>query len=96
MSTLLQGRIVKRENLKEKFAARVAKNEREMLQQFFYARLSPSWGGKRPLSKSFFGILTSHLKLEDWWYMKSLCTQEEQRGGVFAKVFWGSLKEREA
>lgn len=33
-------------------------------------------------------------KLPDLYYMKSVCDDEERRGNIWAKVFWGSIKPR--
>lgn len=95
---VLKGRIVRRPPPpRELFAARVAKNETEQVKQYCFARLKPAWDAKghTKLTKSFFGMLTSHLKGRDWLYMKSLCDQEAARGQPFSAVFWGSLKPKQ-
>ena len=33
-------------------------------------------------------------KLPDLYYMKSVCDDEERRGNIWAKVWWGSIKVR--
>lgn len=68
------------------------------IQNYFYMRLAQTWvptTGTGTLTKQAFGILTNHLKLEDWRYMKSFVEQEHDRGYSFAKTFWSALKPKE-
>ena len=70
-----------------------ARSERDEILNFFFARLEPFWT-KGKLTKTYFGMKTSHLKLEDLYYMKSVCLDAERRKQDFVKTFWGMLRVR--
>ena len=70
------------------------RSPKDVLWLEFYERALKEWKGKRKLTKAFFAIKTAHLKKdEDWFFLKSLCEQEEKRGVPFMKTFWSSIKD---
>jgi hypothetical protein len=70
--------------------------QRQELLAFFIEKLGKGYEahtGKK-LRKGSFAYFVSHLKVKDLYYLKSICLDSENRGGSFAKTFWGSLKPR--
>jgi hypothetical protein len=67
-------------------------SERGELLDYFFEFLSPTWGGRRPLTKSYLAMKISHLKLEDLYYLKSSFQDRVNRGENYSKYFWGVLK----
>ena len=84
----------KKKDIEEKRAKKTAKSERQEVLSFFYEKLLPEWKSKNRLTPCWLAMNTSHLKLQDLYYLKSICLSEEKRGQVFSKIFWGSLKSK--
>lgn len=47
---------------------------------------------KGKLTPARMGMILSHLRLPDLYYMKSVLESETRRGANWNKVFWGMLK----
>lgn len=62
------------------------------LLDYFYDLLSPTWSGKKPLTKAYLAFRLSHLKLDDLHYLKSCVQDRVNRGENYSKYFWGVLK----
>ena len=69
-----------------------ARSTREELLEYFYRRLAPAWPVKNGLSRRYFGIRVSWLSTQDLFYLKSICQDSVNRGGIFSKTFWGAIK----
>lgn len=88
--------------MEEKESARAQKkrrrSEREALLEEFYVRLAPAWKSKRPLTRSYLGMQANQFKLtlEDLYYIRSVCADEERRGGSYSLSFWGGFKPRKS
>jgi hypothetical protein len=67
-------------------------SERGELLDYFFNLLSPTWGGQRPLTKSYLAMKISHLELPDLYYLKSSVQDRVNRGENYSKYFWGVLK----
>ena len=65
-------------------------SERATLIQYFHERARDRKG--KPFEVSFIGYTLSHLKLEDLYFLKSVCESETKRGSSWNKIFFGSLK----
>lgn len=72
------------------------RTERDELFDFFFPKLAAVWGGKRPLTRSYFGFKISLCSLQDLRYAQSVFKDTERRYGLnaAAKQFWGSLKPK--
>jgi hypothetical protein len=69
-----------------------ARSTHEELKEYFFLRLAPSWPGKKPLTRQWFGVKTCWLTAQDLFYLKSICQDSVNRGGIFSKTFWGAIK----
>lgn len=83
----------------KKSARRVFKNQRNELLAWFFDRVRPHWGGKKPLEERYVGVWANSRKLStrDLFYMKSIFVDTEKRKNIdeACKEFWGSVKPRE-
>lgn len=60
--------------------------------KYCFYRGKEQYKGKKPYGV-YFGTMTSHLKtLSDWTTARSIADQEEKRGELWFKTFFGSLK----
>ncbi len=59
-------------------------NERGELLKYFATKI------QKPIG--FVAMKLTGLKVEDLYFIKSACDQEEKRGVPWSKVFYGSLK----
>ena len=63
--------------------------------KYCFERAKKEWKHPTKPFEVHWGQNTSHLKkLSDWHYLKSICDDAENRGDVWSKVFWGSLKNK--
>ncbi len=70
-------------------------NQRQELIQYFTDKINKERENtKYPMVKwNYINFKLSHLKrLEDLYYLKSICDSEEKRGGSFSKVMFGAIK----
>ena len=77
-----------------KITTQTSKNggERGEVVKFFFERIEPRWLGKKKLTFSFLAKKLSYLSLQDLYFLRSICVEEEKRGTPFYKTFWGSLR----
>lgn len=67
--------------------------EKAGLRGYFLNKLKGDWTGKEALSHGYLALRMQHLKrIDDYYYLKSICDKAELEGRSFAKTFWGSLK----
>lgn len=74
---------------------RKRKGERGDLLEYFTMKINIQRmkDGYAPIKISYIAFKVGHLKrLEDLYYLKSICEDAEKRGGIFSKVFFGSIK----
>lgn len=77
---------------------RIRKSERGDLLDYFVEKINNDRKGTKykPVKISYVAFRVGHLKkLQDLYYLKSLCDGEERRGEVWSKIFFGSIKYNE-
>ena len=73
------------------------RSERGDLLDYFTGKINQCRVGTpyKPVKVSYVAFRVGHLKrLEDLYYLKSLCDSEERRGESWSKIFFGSIKPR--
>lgn len=85
--------------LQNKEVKKKSRSEREEIIEILFQKLEKSWAEGQELKKTrhtfnqrFLNWKTSHLKLPDLYYMKSVLEDAENRGQNPAKLFWSLLK----
>jgi hypothetical protein len=68
--------------------------ERGELLEYFHREARYDWDAKKygELTIKRIAVKLSHLKVNDLYYLKSICEDARRRRGEWAKCFWGSLK----
>lgn len=64
-------------------------DERATLIKYFHERARDKEG--QLFEVSYIGMRLSHLKVNDLYYLKSICESESKRGSIWNKVFFGSI-----
>ena len=78
---------------------------REELIDYIYNKVKGEWekeGERRKkeglkskaLTHRYINFRLTNFTVKDILYIKSLCDQEEKRGYLWSKMFWGSIKPR--
>jgi hypothetical protein len=73
---------------------KAANSERSELIGYFHKNVNADRGGRKPLPIRAIAVKLGGLKLPDLYYLKSICEDEQRRGGSWSKTFWGALKPR--
>lgn len=71
------------------------RSERGDLLEYFMQKINTQRikDGYAPIKVSYIAFRVGHLKrLEDLYYLQSICNDAEKRGGIWSKVFFGSIK----
>ncbi len=73
-------------------------SERGELLEYFLINVNAERNGKeyKKLPIGMIAWKLHGLKVKDLYYLKSICEDERRRGGSWGKVFWGSLKSKNA
>lgn len=66
------------------------KNQRQYLISLFEEQLNKDRGDRKPLTSAFIAVKMSHLSILDLYAFLGIC----EKGDIFAKVWWGALKDR--
>lgn len=67
-------------------------DERATLLKYFHEHARDKLGD--PFAISYIGLILSHLKIQDLYYLKSVLESETKRGGIWNKIFFGSIKAK--
>lgn len=73
------------------------RTERGDLITYFLEKINAARKGTKykPFTARAMAVKLSHLKLQDLYYLKSVCEDAERDGFGFSKKFWYELKPKE-